>query len=953
MMQHQQHLFVRNATRVAADWAASPAGRLLRVEVLVTLSCALLAMLVFLGSGRRYSRSAAFRAVVWSVLMLSYPVVSYTIGLMQSTSFRNDLMVVWACFLLGCADGIAACSVDDSDQQARLLLNQAAQTIYVLLLLLAYAGSLLLELKILLFLFWVLTVAKLGLRLQRLVSAGRNRVLTIDNGLVTSYMADEYRLSGWRPQRWYTTVDMDNYKYVVTGEENLQDDLGEYRLTNRNGSDIDWSDEENIIAMADRFLEKNSIVTLDRVCKWYSTYSSPWKKHGNSESYQELLNLCISFALFKLLRRRLSGSPHYELHEMVVHKVRTLFSHLVNASRSGHEIFRIIEVELGFLFDFIYSRYPSHKQTLIPETIFFTTAVALSMSSLFSSALMHYNDSVIIATRFDIWLTRLVISLFLILESFQYLSLVLSDWHRVKLFCCYVIQEHSWLKNRIFTSLVLRMCSLKMTRRYWSNTVGQYSLLHASIQPEISCFSCLWMPKWMRSFLIWTSMTTHHDLPDSVKDAIVDELRNSLGKIILYKGRINTYDVVYYPGNFELEASSWGRIEIPKPNIGNILIWHIATTICGSRKIPLQGAADVVRGKRLKAQETASTISAYCAYLICHAPELIADNIYEAQLLLQGVQRRVRQCLKDCRSEDDMYTKLSSFKPNKEDENEGIVAEGVGLSQLLTLKLPDEAERWGLLAKVWVMFLLSSVAPANNVAAHVKRLASGGEFITHLWAFMAQGGFVEQPWISCGDDNPQDCSIDSFACVRAFGNEAIDSIKKALSQALVLYYLLSGHIIPSGTTSDKFSIHCTGKGVDFVTASFDHGLQEAKIFDESTSTKSLLDELAIFYPDGSYGSFDDPLLSMQVTEFSRGGVVVGVTWNHVIADGARIAQFLVAVGELARGSPSPSIIPTRSDEAVSSIPGLLPGPIRHATLMRPDTTDMTSLSLSTSPSLRP
>ena len=49
----EQHLSVRNATVAAKAWSASQVGFLVRVEVLVTVSCALLAALVFLGSGRR------------------------------------------------------------------------------------------------------------------------------------------------------------------------------------------------------------------------------------------------------------------------------------------------------------------------------------------------------------------------------------------------------------------------------------------------------------------------------------------------------------------------------------------------------------------------------------------------------------------------------------------------------------------------------------------------------------------------------------------------------------------------------------------------------------------------------------------------------------------------------------------------------------------------------------
>jgi len=53
----------------------------------------------------------------------------------------------------------------------------------------------------------------------------------------------------------------------------------------------------------------------------------------------------------------------------------------------------------------------------------------------------------------------------------------------------------------------------------------------------------------------------------------------------------------------------------------------------------------------------------------------------------------------------------------------------------------------------------------------------------------------------------------------------------------------------------------------------------------------------------------DPLLLVQVTEFACGGFVVGVSSNHVIADGAGTVQFLQAVGELARGISPPSCFP--------------------------------------------
>ncbi|KAF8731422.1 hypothetical protein HU200_016484 [Digitaria exilis] len=173
-------------------------------------------------------------------------------------------------------------------------------------------------------------------------------------------------------------------------------------------------------------------------------------------------------------------------------------------------------------------------------------------------------------------------------------------------------------------------------------------------------------------------------------------------------------------------------------------------------------------------------------------------------------------------------------------------------------------------------------------------------------------------------------------------HHAIDSIKRALSQALVHYYPFAGRIIISSEAvdGDEFSIRCTSDGVEFLTASMDCSLKEAKILHESPMGKinPLLNELAVLYPAGSYG-FDDPLLSVQVTEFSCGGLVLAVTSNHAIADGVGIAQFLSTVGELARGSPSPSVVPVRWDDAVSRHEPW-PNPIVQAMLACPESQGM-------------
>jgi hypothetical protein len=136
------------------------------------------------------------------------------------------------------------------------------------------------------------------------------------------------------------------------------------------------------------------------------------------------------------------------------------------------------------------------------------------------------------------------------------------------------------------------------------------------------------------------------------------------------------------------------------------------------------------------------------------------------------------------------------------------------------------------------------------------------------------------------------------------------TIKAALSRALLHYYPLSGRLATAG---DGVVIKCTGEGVTFVAASANCTLKHVKA---ELTDPSLQAELAILYSMSPIEMYSQPLLLVQVTEFSCGGFVLGVTWDHAVADGVGLAQFLQAVGELARGAPSPSVVPIRTSDGL-------------------------------------
>uniref|UniRef100_A0A0E0QVS7 Uncharacterized protein n=1 Tax=Oryza rufipogon TaxID=4529 RepID=A0A0E0QVS7_ORYRU len=151
-------------------------------------------------------------------------------------------------------------------------------------------------------------------------------------------------------------------------------------------------------------------------------------------------------------------------------------------------------------------------------------------------------------------------------------------------------------------------------------------------------------------------------------------------------------------------------------------------------------------------------------------------------------------------------------------------------------------------------------------------------------------------------------------------HEPVETIRRGLSRALLHYYPLAGHLA-AGEGNDDVHIDCTGEGVTFVAASANCTIKQLMLDIDGRSpdaATAVQRELIVDYPANGFGRAD-PLVLMQVTAFACGGFVVGVTWNHGAADGFGIAQFLQAVGELARGLPTTSVIPVRCDESIQAM----------------------------------
>ncbi|KAH9290586.1 hypothetical protein KI387_034703 [Taxus chinensis] len=128
-------------------------------------------------------------------------------------------------------------------------------------------------------------------------------------------------------------------------------------------------------------------------------------------------------------------------------------------------------------------------------------------------------------------------------------------------------------------------------------------------------------------------------------------------------------------------------------------------------------------------------------------------------------------------------------------------------------------------------------------------------------------------------------------------------IREALSKVLAYYFPFAGRLRNEG--DGELEVDCTGEGALFVEAMADENLSALGDFDyHNPAFGKLLHSLPVDTP-----IHDPHPLVVQVTRFTCGGFVVGLSLDHTICDGRGAGQFVKALAEMTRGQVKPSLEP--------------------------------------------
>ncbi|GLJ20290.1 hypothetical protein SUGI_0368420 [Cryptomeria japonica] len=133
----------------------------------------------------------------------------------------------------------------------------------------------------------------------------------------------------------------------------------------------------------------------------------------------------------------------------------------------------------------------------------------------------------------------------------------------------------------------------------------------------------------------------------------------------------------------------------------------------------------------------------------------------------------------------------------------------------------------------------------------------------------------------------------------------VSNLKSSLSKSFVSFDAFSGRLVTNGFGEKE--LVCNNKGVEFAKAYALTSLDQVEFYNPFEAVGGKLVPLSL--SKDSQGN-STPVFAVQVTEFSCGGIVVGCTFDHRVADAFSANMFFTHWSNISRNETIESITPS-------------------------------------------
>jgi hypothetical protein len=712
----------------AKDIWKSPRGTVIRIEILVVLAAFFFLFLGVFGRYRRQSRNLFVQKGVFGVYTLSSSLVAYTLGSMQSSSVKSSMYRFWAISLFilhGCTDSITAHSLGDNKEIMKNISQMLVYYMYGAFLIISYPNITTSRKNMMVFYLFGFYVVKFSHRISAFfLATGSGNV----SKTVADYMYQKHKI-GWV----FDPATMKGCHYLVDWP------IGKFKMDN----------ETYAIEIA---ADHNEVIDIEKI--WLC------RSLGRELKYE-----CLSFSLCHLLRRRIFG---FACGESKINAHNFVFKGLLSDPENDYSrVFKVIETELAFIYDFCFTKYAVIYYKLRAATIWYLVSVASICFAIYVVATDggKYNcsrtkdQSFIVNTKADFIITFVILATAGLHELVQMLIFYTSIWGRVSFACQHIREEEAMAKRgRVNWCCMMIMLRLKgllakigvrcgSNKNHWLHELGQHSLIDAvSYRSDPSAAKgkdtnllsklvkiTLQMDQglYLRNIHLRSTQASNvrgnirppMKLNSQVKKALVLSLVRTQGKLTNGKSSL----VANEAGSLSW-ACEW---DVHPQTACIILTWHIATSYC-EMMITSRGGPSGEETKSSVHFGVATALSRYCAHLMVSQPKLLPGNHYDTSYVFDTVAEEATKFLQSETNKYEAMKNLMLPPPT-------VFGRGVALGK--QLEVMPEGICWKVMADFWAEMLLY-LAPSDEVDEHIEKLANGGEFITHIWALLSHAGIL-------------------------------------------------------------------------------------------------------------------------------------------------------------------------------------------------------------------
>ncbi|VVA23966.1 PREDICTED: unnamed product [Prunus dulcis] len=402
-------------------------------------------------------------------------------------------------------------------------------------------------------------------------------------------------------------------------------------------------------------------------------------------------------------------------------------------NRSYYEAFKVIEIELGFMYDLFYTKAVLYS--LNGAILRFTSSVSIISVSVAFLVMIEKQDY----SARSIIITYMLLAGAIILDLYAVILFLLSDW-AVLWFC-----KHKTAAHLLYP--VISHMSFAENKR-WSNEITQYNLILICCEDKPAKYRFL-----KKVPGICRKLKKSVEVPRELKELIFLQLLkkstcapNSEGYKELRDRRV---EWVLQNENC-IEKLGWS---IGEEFDLSVLLWHIATQLCYYSDRDQDKYPNSVSDPNCEASKL---LSEYMLYLLVKRPSMLPNGIgqirfkdtcaeatefFKQRKCQRSEQDRACKKLREVNSDEILPAEV------KGDESKSVLFDACKLANdlesLETKEYWENQKKWQLISHVWVE-MLSYAASHCRWNHHAVQLRRGGELLTHVWLLMAHLGLTEQ-----------------------------------------------------------------------------------------------------------------------------------------------------------------------------------------------------------------